>query len=135
MQIETYKQFYDAAEANIVLNRLQANGIYGFLTNEHSSTTLWHLNVAHGGISLMLKKEDFLKADKILAEEVEMVQDLNAGNIRCPNCNSTNVGYGIKSKTKIDWLQLIVSLLTNIISPASRGGFHCYTCGNNFDRK
>ena len=110
-------------------------GVQGFLTNEHSSTTLWHLNVAHGGINLMLKREDFVRADQILADEVEIVQNLEGGSIQCPNCNSTNIGYGIKSKTKIDWLQLIISLLTNIISPATRGGFHCYTCGNNFDRK
>lgn len=40
MKIEVYRKFYDSYEANIVANKLKANGIHCFLTNEHITTIL-----------------------------------------------------------------------------------------------
>ena len=134
MKIEVYRKFYDPIEANIVANKLKANDIECFLTNEHSATLLWHLSVAHGGLNLMMDAADFPNADKILiATDHSNIEELASGEIRCPNCNANNVNFGSMSKKKINWWQIFGLFTFGGPAPILKKAYHCFKCGYNFE--
>lgn len=133
MNIRTYNRFYDPIEANIVASRLKENGIECFLTNEYTTNVLWYINVAHGGVSLMMDVNDFAKADEILHEEVELeLENDGSQDIVCPNCMSTNVSYGPQT-SKINWWQLLLSVFFTLPAPVPKKGYHCHRCGHEFN--
>lgn len=133
MNLVIYRRFYDPIEANIILSKLQANGINCFLTNEHATTLLWHLSVAHGGVNIMLDKSDFDKANLILQDKPIVIDELDSEEHRCPNCNSNNTKFGSQSKQRINWIQIIFSFLLVGPAPIINKVFHCFNCGNNFE--
>lgn len=133
MKLEVYRKFYDPIEANIILTKLHANGIDCFLTNEHISTLLWHLSFAHGGLNLMMDLNEFEKANFLLQSESTPIEELDSEEYRCPNCKSNNIKYGSQSKTRINWIQLLVSILVVGPAPFISKAYHCFNCGNNFE--
>lgn len=135
MKIAVYRKFYDAVEANIVLKKLRANGIEGFLTNEFATNLLWHLNFAHGGVDLMLNTSDFQRADMILDDAPMPVEELVSEGPRCPKCHSNNVKFGSQSRKRINWFQFVSLVLIAGPAPTMSKAFHCFNCGNNFERK
>jgi hypothetical protein len=66
-KIKLYRKFYDPIKANIVREKLVANGIPCFLTNENTHN-LGFLNFTNLSINLMLHEADFEVADEILTE-------------------------------------------------------------------
>ena len=132
MAIKTFKSFTDSIEANIVLSKLQANSIPCFLTNEHTNDLLWHMNIATGGIRLMLHDYDFERAREVLAYEPMPISNETQGTLQCPNCRSNNIKYGPQTQSKYSWWGLILSLLFVAPAPVIRKGFHCFNCGLDF---
>jgi DNA-directed RNA polymerase subunit RPC12/RpoP len=132
MQIEVFRRYYDPIEANIVMNKLHANDINCFLTNENATSLLWHLSIAHGGINLMMNKKDFMKANLILDEKPLEIEELESAGPRCPECKSNNVAFGTPSKKRVNWIQLIVSFLFVVTGPVTNKAYHCFNCGNEF---
>lgn len=135
MKVEVFRRYYDPMEANIVLSKLQANEINCVITNENATTLLWPLSIAHGGINLMLDKKDFDKAGLILEDEPIIVEEIESTGSRCPKCNSNNIAFGVQSKERINWIQLLFSFLIAGPAPIIRQAHHCFNCGNNFEKE
>ncbi len=70
-KILIFRHYYDPIEASIVKERLESEGIPCFLSNENASYVLNHMNVGHGGVSIMMDEDDFPKAMEILGLENE----------------------------------------------------------------
>ena len=134
-KVVVYRRYYDGMEANIVLSKLQSNGIECFLTNENTTNLLWHLSIAHGGINLMMDEEDFNKADLILSETPIEIEEMDKEGPRCPKCNSNNIEFGTQSKSRINWIQIIFGLLLAGPAPLITKAYHCFNCNNNFHLK
>ena len=132
MPIKAFRAYSDATEANIVLGKLQANGVPCFLTNEHTNGLLWHMSIAIGGIQLMLHDNDFDRALEILSEEPTPITNEERGTVRCPNCGSNNVKFGPKTRSKYGVWGLIASLVFVVPAPVVRKGFHCFYCELDF---
>ena len=133
MQYKAFQNFYDPVEANIILNKLQANNINCFLTNEHAASVLWHLSIAHGGVQLMMDEKDFEKARMILQDESLLVDDIDGNSVRCPKCNSNNVARGVQSQKRMNWFQILFSLILTRPIPSHKRAYHCFNCGHNFE--
>jgi len=134
MNIQSYQKYYDSVEANIILSKLQANGIPCFMTNEHSATTLWHLTPAHGGVDIMMDRKYFGQADEILnieSSQEDQIEDV-ASDLQCPKCGSSNGLLGPGKTHRINWWQIILSLLTAGIAPVYQKAYHCFECGEDF---
>ena len=134
MNIMTIRTYADSLEANMALNRLQANEIPCFLQGERSNDTMWHISVGLGGIKLMVHEDDVVHAEAILNNDVAEVElhDEPDGAVCCPVCGSKNVRYGVRTKSRIGWVGLLFSLLIAAPAPVPNQGYHCFSCRHEF---
>lgn len=51
---------------------------------------------------------------------------------KCPNCNSSNVRFGLAMNYRYDILYLVLSLLILAPLPPFRKNYHCFDCGHSF---
>jgi hypothetical protein len=117
-------------EANFIKDNLEDEGIKCMVTNENFTTLMPHMNGMLGsGIQILVDKDDFERATQIL----------NKGKNRdvqvCPNCNSTNVKYGLGTKHRLKKLLAIFIALV-IASPVRhiRQTYYCQDCKTEFGK-
>lgn len=58
-------------DAYVLKSRLEAEGIWTFLTNENLINTNWFYSFALGGVKLLVKEDDAERAAEILHQEAE----------------------------------------------------------------
>ena len=114
-------------EANFIKNNLENEEIECFLTNEISSTLIPAYNGMLGaGIQIMIEEKDFEKAIQLISQpETEKA-------ILCPNCNSTNITFGMGQSKFKKYLFITFSLLFIIPLGNLKGNYVCKDCKHNF---
>ena len=146
-KIVLFETFYNPIEASIVKERLLANGIPCFLSDENSVTVNPLYNQALGGVKLRLFNRDVETARNILQDEdvhiyldqvapTEEDEDLVKGtnmSEACPNCGSRNVGYGQATKRRFGIFTMIVSFFLMVYPFSARKTNHCFNCEQEFD--
>lgn len=119
----------NSIEATLLQHTLEIEGIDSFITNEHTSTMLPHLYGMLGhGIQIMVRETDYEKAKGILAAKG------NENQIRtCPNCGSSEIGFGMKGKRRLgDRLLIFLSLIAAVPMGNIRNKYYCKDCGEDF---
>jgi len=114
-------------EANFIKNNLENEEIECFLTNEISSTLMPAYNGMLGaGIQIMIEEKDFEKAIQLIPKpESEKA-------IQCPNCNSTNITFGLGQSKFKKYFFIALSLLIIIPLGNLKGNYQCKDCKHNF---
>jgi hypothetical protein len=51
----------------------------------------------------------------------------------CPKCQSTNVRFLNEPETSRNWFQSLVDKFSGNYGTGSKGTYHCYDCGNEFN--
>ena len=75
----------------------------------------------------MVSETDYVKAREILTIAE------NEKKIKCPNCGSLNVGFGIRGKNRIgDRLLIILSALFAMPMGNIKNKYYCKDCNNDF---
>ena len=69
-KIVTLESYYDPMLAQIILGRLQANGISCFIADENTLAANPFYNQAIGGVKIKVFEHDLQKCREILAEEI-----------------------------------------------------------------
>ena len=119
----------NSIEANLLRHRLEMEDIDSFATNEHTSTMLPHLYGMLGhGIQVMVREADYERAKEILAEiENEKVVR------RCPNCGSSNIGFGVRGKRRLgDRLLIFISAIAGVPMGNIKNKYYCKNCNEDF---
>jgi hypothetical protein len=115
--------------AALIQHKLDAEGISSFITNEHTSTLLPHMNGMLGiGIQVMVDERDLQKAGEIL------LRDREEGQIKsCPYCGSADIGYGIggKKKTK-NLVNIVLSVFSGAPVSNVKNRYYCRHCKEDF---
>ena len=115
--------------ANLVLQRLEEEGIRAWLQDEHTVTIDPILSNAIGGIKLMVYHEQVSRAQALLQEmELEYKQAA-----KCPHCGSTNVHFVTQSTNPANWLSAIASWLVGNYAVSVKQVYHCFDCGYEFE--
>lgn len=80
------------------------------------------------GIQIMVRETDYEKAKGILAAKG------NENQIRtCPNCGSSEIGFGMKGKRRLgDRLLIFLSLIAAVPMGNIRNKYYCKDCGEDF---
>lgn len=65
------QRFYDSTQAHIIRGILESEDIPCFVMDENHNSSAWHLNIALGGVRLMVLSEDLEHARTILKEETD----------------------------------------------------------------
>lgn len=122
MELVTVKTFDNYFSANIILTRLQHDGIECYLKDEHTVTIDPILTNAIGGIKLVVKKEDEQRAAELLAVYNKEYM-LSA---TCPKCGSNS----FSQVTKKDAGNYLTAILTWLFSSYAMAPKYVYQCGN-----
>jgi hypothetical protein len=128
MQTVLLKSFDNYITANIILSRLQTEGIACVLRDEHTSTMMPYLGNAIGGIKLDVAVEDAGKALELL----KIFDEEYLQSAECPDCHA----HKIILVPKKDAGNMVTAILTWFFSNyavAAKNVYHCQQCGYESD--
>ncbi len=124
MQTVTLKSFDNYFSANILLTRLQADGIPCFLKDEHTVTIDPILSNAIGGIKLEVPAEKAQMALLLLKEYEE--DYLEAAE--CPKCHAHDIQL-VSKKNAGNFITAILTWLFSSYAVAPEKVYQCQQCG------
>lgn len=139
-----YSTYYNPIEANIIKARLEDSGFSCFLADENVSTIQPLYNQAIGGVKLIVFERDVEAINALLAEDhsnmvYEYADEADETEeeviaVDCTNCGSKNVSYGMATNKKHSVWATILAFLTLTTPIQANKCYHCYDCGNEFER-
>ena len=129
MDLVTVKSFDSYFLANIILGRLQSEGIECYLKDEATVTMDPILTNAIGGIKLVVKKENAEAVAKILKRYDE--EYLNAAP--CPQCGAHQFSY-IAKPGITNFLTAVITTLFASYAIAPDYVYQCGKCGYESER-
>lgn len=129
MELVTVKTFDSYFLANIILGRLQSEGVECYLKDEATITMDPILTNAIGGIKLIVKKEDEGAVTAILKRYDE--EYLNAAT--CPQCGAHQFNY-IAKPGVTNFLTAITTTLFGSYALATDYVYQCCNCGYETER-
>lgn len=121
--------FNDYIEANIILGRLQSEGINCWLKDENSATITPFLSNAIGGIKIMVLNEQAERAKAILAE----IDGERKKKLSCPSCGSHNIEFVTTPRKPGNWFSVLFGLLGASYAMPVEKVYHCFNCGKEFE--
>ncbi len=124
MQTVTLKSFDNYFSANILLTRLQAEGIHCFLKDEYTVTIDPILSNAIGGIKLDVAVEDAEKAMALLA----VFDEAYLRSAECPKCHSNNIEL-VPKKDPGNMITAVLTWLFSSYAVAPEKVYQCQQCG------
>ena len=134
--VATYNNYIDA---NIMLGRMQEEGIDCWLKDENIVTIDPLLTNAVGGIKLMVAENERMRALQWLWEMNKEKKAL----LSCPKCNSHNLEYVSTPRKPGNWISVLLgflvtsitamSFVNSIVMPVEQV-YHCFDCGTEFDK-
>lgn len=128
MKLVTIKTFDNYFSANILLTRLQQDGMECYLIDENTITIDPILSNAIGGIKLQVKKEDERAATKLLAA-YQLQYMLSA---TCPQCGS-NSFCEVTKKEATNYVTVLLTWLFSSYALAAKYVYQCRQCGYECD--
>jgi hypothetical protein len=135
-KIIVFRRFDNLLQANIIKSRLEANGIQCFLSDENMMNLNPLYNQAIGGVKLNIFERDYDEVLKILStDDSLLIENLPESEVVCPNCQSSNVSYGLSINKKFKLWSIILSFLLFIYPLNTNMVYHCFNCGNEFKKK
>lgn len=124
MSLRLLRAFDNYFTANILLTRLQSDGVECYLIDENTVTIDPLLSNAIGGIKLMVRDSQETLARLLLAQyEAQTPPQQN-----CPVCGSANRKQAAESGPE-EWLDGAVSLLILPVGSLENNGYVCTECG------
>ena len=110
---------------NILLARLQEEGFDCHLRDENTVTIDPLLSPAIGGIKLMVKEEDYERANAAL----DRIDSEYAATVECPSCGKTALQLLKKTTTSKGFFGALWSQLTMGSTHSEEKFYRCSYCG------
>lgn len=118
---------YNITEASMLKHLLENEGIECFLTNENFTSLMPGYNgILGAGIQIMIEDKDSEKATKLLNIQ------LNTEIIKCPECNSENISFGLGENRIKKVFFAILSVFVGTPLGNIRGTYYCKNCKRDF---
>ena len=122
IQVRSYDNYIPA---HIMLQRLEAEGIRGYLKDEHTVTIDPILSNAIGGIKLMIHQDQVERAMELINRFEQEYKEA----VVCPQCNSNNVHYITQPNNVTNWFTAIVTWLFGNYAISFKKVYKCFDCG------
>jgi len=129
MNLITIRSFDNYIDANILLGKLQNEGIPCFLRDEYTVTIDPVLTNAIGGIKLTVAETDLERALALL----RLFDEEKRAHMQSPNCHSLNVEYISNPQKSGNWLSAILGFLFGSYAVSIKRVYHCFNCEFEFD--
>jgi DNA-directed RNA polymerase subunit RPC12/RpoP len=125
--VAVYTNYIDA---NIMLGRMQEDGIDCWLKDENIVTIDPILTNAVGGIKLMVAENERMKALQWLWE----INKEKKAALSCPKCNSHNLEYVSTPRKPGNWLSVLIGVFITSFAPPVEQVYHCFDCDAEFEK-
>ena len=123
---QVYSNYIDA---NIIMGRLEEEGINCWLKDENTVTIDPILTNAVGGIKLMVPESQAERAFELLRQFRSQQQSVS----KCPRCGSVNVEFVTTPRKAANWLGVIIGFLFTNYALSADKVYHCFDCGLEFE--
>lgn len=124
MQTITLRTFDNYFSANILLTRLQDEGIHCFLKDDYTVTIDPILSNAIGGIKLDVAEADAPRAVALL----KSYDEAYLRTVMCPRCQSNKI-IEVPRKSAGNFITAILSWLFASYAVSSENVYQCQQCG------
>jgi len=119
---QVYSNYIDA---NIILGRLQEEGINCWLKDENTVTIDPILTNAVGGIKLMVPDSQAERTFELLKQ----FRNEQKSILKCPRCGSSNVELVTTPRKASNWIGAIIGFLFINLALSGDKVYHCFDCG------
>jgi DNA-directed RNA polymerase subunit RPC12/RpoP len=123
---QVYNNYIDA---NIIMGRLEEEGINCWLKDENTVTIDPILTNAVGGIKLMVPESQAERAFELLKQFRSQQQSV----LKCPRCGSANVEFVTTPRKASNWFGVIIGFLFTNYALSADKVYHCFACGFEFE--
>lgn len=108
---------------------LENEEINCFLTNENFASLMPHYSgIIGSGVQIMIDEKDSIKASEILKAHS------NTNELRCPECNSENIRFGLGLKKSKKIFFMLLSLFVFIPFKNITNTYYCEDCKTEFKK-
>jgi len=121
--------FTNYIDANILLGRMQEEGINCWLKDENTVTINPIWTQAVGGIKLMVAEQQVERAREILGT----IRDVKGKHNTCPQCGSQNVELVSTPRKAANWFTALLGFFLGDLAVAAHKVNHCFNCGTEFE--
>lgn len=128
-QIASYQY---PAEAQLFKGKLESEGIEVFIQNENTIGSDPLLSNAIGGVKLLVKNEDVVRAKYILNSIPEYSVDYQGNLLKCPNCGAEKIEYLTSVSDFKSFLSFIFGVILNIFPFYTKYKYRCEDCKFEF---
>ncbi len=125
--------FQYSSEALIFKGKLESEGIKVFMRDNNTVDANPMYSNAIGGIKLLVKSKDFVKANDVLSEISEYSLDENNELIKCPKCKAEEIEMRTSIKDIKTLFAFILSLLFVLMPIYSKHKYKCNKCNFEFN--
>lgn len=122
--------FNNYIDANIILGRLQNEGISCWLKDENTATITPFLSNAIGGIKLVVAEPQIERAKEILAA----IETERKNKRSCPYCGSHNIEFVTTPRKPGNWFSVLFGLLGADYAMPVEKVYHCFDCEKEFEK-
>lgn len=133
--MEILKTFDNPIDAHLLKSKLESEGIACYILDENIVGLNPLLNIAVGGIKLMVAVADLDRA-RLVLEEIDNTPFLTDQDvaIRCPECGSTNIFNNIKNNEGTRGvLATVLSFITMTYPIYTKKSYLCRDCDKVFN--
>jgi len=123
---QVYNNYIDA---NIIMGRLQEEGINCWLKDENTVTIDPILTNAVGGIKLMVAESQAERAFELLRE----FRREQHAVLKCTRCGSADVEFVTTPRKASNWFGVIFGFLFTNYALSADKVYHCFDCGFEFE--
>lgn len=124
MDIKVIAHFDNYFSANIILGKLQNEGIFCKLIDEYTPTIIPIYSQVIGGIKLVVKDTDVAIATKLLAQ----FKDEYRKAVACPKCGLNEI-IVITANTPVNIFTKIFTWLMASYAVSAESLYQCQACG------
>lgn len=129
MNLIVVRSFDNYIDANIILSKLEQEGVQCFLQDEFTVTIDPILTNAIGGIKLVVPQQQAEEAKSLL---VQFDAEKRA-QLKCPACHSHNIELITNPRRSGNWLSALLSFSLASYAVGVKQVYHCFDCGFETD--
>ncbi len=123
---QVYTNYIDA---NIIMGRLEEEGINCWLKDENTVTIDPILTNAVGGIKLMVPDSQAERAFELLKQFRSEQKSI----LKCSRCGSSNVELVTTPRKASNWIGALIGFLFMSVALSGDKVYHCFDCGFEFE--
>ena len=124
---QVYNNYIDA---NIIMGRLEEEGINCWLKDENTVTINPIWTNAVGGIKLMVPETQAERAFELLRQFRAELQAV----LKCKRCGSVNVDLVSTPRKASNWVSALFGFLFLSFAAGIDKVYHCFDCGFEFEK-